>query len=104
MHEWIRRRPGTVADRRALLGHYVSEIVSALAKSGGREAALTELGAVRIKGFRPRLYTWVYSDMVVRFAVQPGYRSRWMERHFPPWLSFLFPPTVCHVTVLRLLP
>jgi hypothetical protein len=103
MHEWVRRPPGSVADRRALLGNYLGEIVAALKESRGRDAALGKLGAVRMSGIRPPLYTWEFADLLVRFVVQVGYRRRWLGRYLPSWLTTFIPPTECRITALRLL-
>ena len=104
MAAWISRWPGQEKHPRELLRIYVDALLATLTNSEGSESVLADLGAIRVSGVQPPLYVWEHDNLVVRFAVRKGYRNRWIEKHLPTWLAFLFPPTVCRITVLRLLP
>ena len=104
MLEWIEGMLGQETYRSLFLDVYIENLTKCLRESGGRDAALIKLGAVRIPRIEPPFYTWRYTDdLLVHFAVRAQTRpSLALSKWLPGWLTNLSTRTSREIIVLRL--
>lgn len=101
---WVNYDRGRRQDRKRLLASFLAEIISTLGRTEGSDSSLIEIGARPLLGVSPPTYVWKYSELSVRLVVRIGYQSRWLDRLVPHALKKLFRPSLCRITVMRLLP